>query len=337
LIELASLLLDTLWPLLAWLGDSGVATWRQPSPPLWTVLPAVAGILLLFAPRGVPGRWAGLWLLLPMLAIRPSTPVPGEAVVTLLDVGQGLSTVVQTRNHTLVYDTGPRYSATFDTGSSVLVPWLRSRGIRHVDRLLVSHGDNDHIGGLQSVMRSMPVDRLSAGVPSEIDGYPVAACRQGQRWRWDGVDFSILHPPPDSTLAGNNASCVVRIESAGGHVALLTGDIEAAVEDRLVAEQAAALRTDVLVVPHHGSLTSSTAAFVAAAGAGTVLYPVGYRNRYHFPRPEIVARYRATGARQYDTASHGAVRVSLPADGHDLQTTAWRCVSARYWRPGACL
>jgi competence protein ComEC len=337
LIDLASLLLDTPWPLLSWLGDFALSTWRQPQPPLWTVLPAVAGILLLFAPRGVPGRWAGLWLFLPLLTLRPASPVPGEAVVTLLDVGQGLSAVVQTRNHTLIYDTGPRYSPTFDTGSRVLVPWLRNQGILHVDRLLVSHGDNDHIGGLMSVMESMPVDRLSAGVPSAVTGYPVDACRQGERWNWDGVGFSLLHPPANSALGGNNASCVLRIESAGGRVALLSGDIEAVVEARLVSEQAAALRADVLVAPHHGSLTSSTADFVAAVGADTVLYPVGYRNRYRFPRPEVVARYRARDARQYDSASHGAVRVSLPAVDQAPEITPWRCDSARYWRPGECL
>ena len=337
LIDLASRLLDTIWPLLAWLGNSGMATWQQPQPPLWTVIPAMAGILLLFSPRGLPGRWAGLWLLLPMLAVRPSTPVAGEAVVTLLDVGQGLATVVQTRHHTLVYDTGPRYSPTFDTGSSVLVPWLRSQGIRRIDRLLVSHGDNDHIGGLRSVMDSIPVDRLSAGVPSAVEGYPVEACRQGPGWNWDGVDFTILHPPANSDLDGNNASCVLRIESAGGHVALLTGDIEARVEKRLVAEHADSLHADVLVVPHHGSLTSSTPGFIDATGTDIALYPVGYRNRYHFPRPEVVERYRSAGVRQYDTASHGAVRVSLPADNQAPQTTAWRCRLARYWRPGECL
>ena len=257
--------------------------------------------------------------------------------MTLLDVGQGLSTVVQTRNHTLVYDTGPRYSPTFDTGSSVVIPWLRSQGIRHIDRLLISHGDNDHIGGLQSVLESIPVNYLSAGVPSTVSGFPVHACRQGERWVWDGVIFGILHPPAGHDFSGNNASCVLRVESTGGHVAMLTGDIEARVENRLVAGDAASLSADVLVVPHHGSLTSSTPAFVDATGADTVLYPVGYRNRYRFPRPEVVERYHAADARQYDSASHGAIGVDLPADSRPPQVTAWRCRMARYWRPSSCL
>ena len=337
LVDLACLLLDTLWPLLAWLGDSGLASWQQPRPPLWTAIPAIAGILLLFAPRGVPGKRAGLWLLLPMLSLRPPTPAPGEAVLTLLDVGQGLSAIVRTRNHTLVYDTGPRYSPTFDTGSSVLIPWLRSQGIRRIDRLLISHGDNDHIGGLQSVLDGIPVNHLSAGVPSVVSGFPADACLEGERWVWDGVIFDILHPPAGHDLSGNNASCVLRIESAGGRVALLTGDIEGRVENRLVAGHAAALSANVLVVPHHGSMTSSTPAFVDAAGADTVLYPVGYRNRYRFPRPEIVERYRSGDARQYDSASHGAISVDLPADGQPLLVTAWRCRTARYWRPASCL
>lgn len=337
LIGLACLLLDVLWPLLSWLGDTGLSTWRQPQPPAWTLLPSVAGVLLLFAPRGVPGRWAGLWLLLPMLLLRPLPPAAGEAEVTMLDVGQGLSVVVRTRNHTLVYDTGPRHSPTFDTGSRVLVPWLRSRAIRRIDHLVISHGDNDHIGGLHAVLEEMPVGRLSAGEPSAVTGYPVASCREGEHWTWDGVGFSFLHPPATSALEGNNASCVLRIESAGGRVVLLAGDIESVVENRLVTEHGAALRAEVLVVPHHGSLTSSTLAFVEAVGAGSVLHPAGYRNRYGFPRPEVVERYRLTGARQYDSASHGALRVKLPADDRPVVVSAWRCSFARYWRPAACL
>jgi competence protein ComEC len=336
LIGMATRLLDTLWPVLQWLADAELATWQQPQPPLWTVVPALAGILLLFAPRGVPGRWAGLWLLLPMLTVRPAAPAPGEAVVTLLDVGQGLAAVVQTRHHVLVYDTGPRYGPDFDTGSSVLLPWLRNRGIGYADRLLVSHGDNDHIGGLSSLMAGIPVGQLSAGVPSAVTGRVADACRSGEGWEWDGVGFGILHPPAHSGRTGNNASCVLRIESAGGKVLLLSGDIEAVVEQRLVEEAAAELRADVLVVPHHGSLTSSTPGFIEAVGAATVLHPVGYRNRYGFPRPQVVERYRASGAEQYDTARHGAIRVRLPADATDPGVTAWRCVAARYWRHRQC-
>jgi competence protein ComEC len=337
LIGLACMLLDLLWPLLAWLANTGVSTWHQPQPPAWTLLPAVAGVLLLFAPSGVPGRWAGLWLLLPMLLLRPSSPAAGEAEVTMLDVGQGLSVVVRTRHHTLVYDTGPRHSPTFDTGSRVVVPWLRSRAIRRIDHLIISHGDNDHIGGLRSVMEELPVGRLSAGESSAVSGYPAESCREHERWTWDGVTFSLLHPPAATALEGNNASCVLRIESAGGRAVLLTGDIESVVENRLVAEHAEALRTEVLVVPHHGSLTSSTMDFIEAVGAGTVLHPAGYRNRYGFPRPEVVERYRLTGARQYDSARHGALRVKLPADDRPVEVSAWRCRLARYWRPAACL
>jgi competence protein ComEC len=219
----------------------------------------------------------------------------------------------------------------------VVVPWLRSRAIRRIDHLIISHGDNDHIGGLRSVMEELPVGRLSAGEPSAVTGYPAASCREGGRWSWDGVTFSLLHPPAASALEGNNASCVLRIESAGGRVALLAGDIESVVENRLVTEHAEDLRAEVLVAPHHGSLTSSSMDFIDAVGAGTVLHPVGYRNRYGFPRPEVVDRYRQTGARQYDSASHGALRVKLPADDRPVEVSTWRCHLARYWRPAACL
>ncbi|MEN8108319.1 MAG: DNA internalization-related competence protein ComEC/Rec2 [Pseudomonadota bacterium] len=332
LITIALLLLDGLWPLLHWLAEFDWALWQQSRPPLWTAVPAVAGILLLFAPRGVPGRWVGLCLLLPMLTVKPSMPPVGEARVTLLDVGQGLATVVQTRNHALLYDAGPRYSPTFDTGSRVVVPWLRSQGIDRLDRMIVSHGDNDHIGGFRSVFESIPVRRLSAGVPAALAGYAAEQCQQGDSWAWDGVTFSVLHPAIHSNEAGNNASCVVRVVSAGGRSLLLTGDIEAAAEERLVRETAIDLRADVLVVPHHGSLTSSTPEFVRAVVPDAVLFPVGYRNRYRFPRESVVDRYRAINARLYDTARHGAISVSLPADAGTPRISTWRCAFSRYWR-----
>jgi competence protein ComEC len=328
--------MDMLWPWLGFLGSHDFSMLQQHAPLAWTLVPATVGILLLYAPRGMPGRWVGAVLLLPLLAVRPAAPAMGEARATLLDVGQGLSVVVRTRHHTLVYDAGPSYSPTFDTGQAVVVPFLRSQGIERVDTLVISHGDNDHIGGVPSLLQAVPVDRLTAGVPEAIEDREASACRRGDRWLWDGVEFAVLYPGSGSRRAGNNASCVIRITSAGGQRLLLTGDIEAVAEQALLEDRRALLPAEVMTVPHHGSATSSSPAFVRAVAPDYALFPVGYRNRYRFPREQVVERYRAAGARLFDTAGHGAISVQLPAVAGDIVTSGWRCRQRRYWRSSAC-
>ena len=305
-------------------------------PPGWTLLPATAGILLLFAPRGTPGRWTGSVLLLPLLVVRPPVPDTGAMWATLLDVGQGLSVVVRTRHHTLVYDAGPSHSPTFDTGRVVVVPYLRTQGIGRVDRVVVSHGDNDHAGGVPSLLAAFPVEELLGGLPGVFAGRQVIACHDRERWIWDGVAFEVLHPGEGYRLAGNNASCVIRITAAGGHRLLLTGDIESIVERTLLRESRDDLPAAVLVVPHHGSLTSSSPAFISAVAPDYALFPVGYRNRYGLPHEQVVARYRAAGAQLFDNARHGAISMHFPASAGDIRLTGWRCQQPHYWRTGVC-
>lgn len=332
LLNLAAWLMEAIWPYLEWLGGLDIAVLQQHQPLKWTLLPATAGILLLFAPRGIPGKWAGIVLLLPLFTAKPPLPAPGEAQVTLLDVGQGLSTVVRTRNHTLVYDAGPSYSPTFDTGQSVVVPFLRSQGVRQVEKLVVSHGDNDHIGGVASLLKHLPVNHLTAGVPEAIQTRTATRCRRGDRWWWDGVKFSVMHPEGTGRREGNNASCVIRIEAGGGQRVLLTGDIESASEQALLRDLQEQLRAEVVIAPHHGSLTSSSRTFVGAVNPDYALFPVGYRNRYHFPKEEVVGRYRAAGAEIYNTARHGAITLRLPADDRAIDIASWRCANPRFWR-----
>ncbi|MGD2055185.1 MAG: DNA internalization-related competence protein ComEC/Rec2 [Gammaproteobacteria bacterium] len=332
LLNLAAWLIAVLWPLLESLGELDGALLQQHRPLTWTLIPALAGILLLFAPRGIPGRWTGALLLLPMLTVRPPGPDAGEAWVTLLDVGQGLATVVRTGNHVLVYDAGPRYSPGFDTGSRVVVPFLYSQGIARIDKLIVSHGDNDHIGGVPSLLREFTVSEVLTGVTADLHLGATSRCERGNRWEWDGVEFSVLHPQPGRQRQGNNASCVIRVRSRGGQRILLTGDIEAGPERRLLLDSREQLRAEVLTVPHHGSLTSSTAEFVDAVHPDFALFPVGYGNRYRFPRDTVVARYRALGSLLYDTARHGALTVRLSADGRDIEIVPYRCAKPRYWR-----
>jgi competence protein ComEC len=329
LFRLADLSLAGLWPLLEALADLPHLSWWQAPPPTWALLAGSAGAFALLAPAGFPGRWLGLLALAPALTLTPARPPPGSAWLTLLDVGHGLSAVVHTHAHTLVFDTGPRLGPTFDAGEAAVVPYLKSAGVRRVDRLIISHGDNDHIGGMHSLRRALPVAGVLTGVPERIPG--AVRCRTGQHWTWDGVEFRILHPPPGSGLTGNDGSCVLRV-AAGDDEALIAADVEAPAEAMLLAS-GEDLATDVLVAPHQGSKTSSTPAFVAAVQPDYVLFPVAYRNRWHHPHERVLERYRAIGARTYTSAQYGALRFDLGPTPDRAPPGAWRSAARRYWHP----
>ena len=319
-------LMRWLWPLLQWLSEAipvlpGAASG-------WTLLPAFIGLLWLFAPHGWPLRPAGVLLLLPLLLWRPPLPQEGEARFTLLDVGQGLSAVVQTRHHVLVFDTGPRYPSGFDTGDAVVVPFLREQGLRQVDLMLVSHSGNDHAGGARSVLAQIPVKRVMSSVDTLAGRRDTEPCRRGDAWRWDGVDFRILHPPAGSHSGEHNDhSCVLRVD-AGDDSLLLSADLEAAAERQLLAA-GEPLAADILVAPHHGSKTSSTPGFVAAVAPEHVLFAVGYRNRYGFPHPGVVERYRAAGAMLLRNDQNGALSTVLGRSERRFE--GYRSAKRRLW------
>ena len=333
-------LLEQGYRLLAWVADWPPAAMMLGGRETWVWAIAFAGVSLLLAPRGLPARWLGLVLLLPLAVARPPAPAFGDAQVTLLDVGQGLSVVVRTARHALVYDLGPRYPSGFETGSAVVVPYLRELGVQRLDGLIVSHADRDHSGGLHGLLDAIPVARLLSGEPGELADrggsidLPVEPCRRGQHWRWDGVAFEVLHPgdrPSGGQWGGNDASCVLRISSDGAS-ALLTGDIAAGVEGLLVDALGDRLQADVLVAAHHGSSTSSSAAFLAAVDPDWVLYSAGFANRFGFPATEVQARVQAQGARTANTAAAGALRLVLPATGAIQEPVRWRHADARIWR-----
>jgi competence protein ComEC len=308
---------------LEWLAQWPV--WQQAAPPLWASLVAGLGVVWLLLPRGFPARWIGLCLLLPALFWPPPRPAAGEAWVEVLDVGQGLAVLVRTAQHTLLYDTGPLYSAESDAGQRIVVPYLRATGVERLDALVVTHRDSDHSGGVVAIQDAVPIVRMLTSMP-ELAG---ERCAAGQVWEWDGVRFTMLHPLTADyeikDLKTNNMSCVLRVENAAGSV-LLTADIEARDEKLLLASAPALLRSDVLLVPHHGSRTSSTPEFVAAVGARDVIFPVGYRNRFNHPRADIVERY--AGSRLWRSDHDGAVRIAL-ADVIEL--SAYRREHRRYW------
>jgi competence protein ComEC len=320
-----------IWPLLQVLAHSDFAQWMQPEPPPWAYVPALMGTIWILAPRGMPGRWLGGVLLAPLVLVNPARPQAGEVWFTLLDVGQGLAAVVETAGHVLVFDTGPATSARFDAGSAVVVPFLRYYGIHKVDALIVSHGDMDHRGGVPAVLRQTEVKRLLTSVPDKIH-WPqgrVESCKAGQNWQWDGVRFEVLYPLADQPYRGNDASCVLRVQTTRQSV-LLPGDIEQRSERLLLQQRVAQLPADILVAPHHGSNTSSTADFLQAVNPDYALFAVGYRNRYGFPKPTVAARYAAQGARLLDSAHNGAISFRLGSTASPPPDT-FRQRARHYW------
>jgi len=318
------------------------AAWQQHAPPDGAVAASLIGVAWLVAPRGVPGRVLGVLWLLPLFVVPRAPPPPGGFRMTVLDVGQGLAVVVETHRHALLYDTGPRYGDESDAGGRIVAPFLRASGIPHLAGMIVTHQDADHSGGALTLLQTVPVDWLASSLPadSEIlarraaDGGTALRCEAGQRWTWDGVHFTMLQPPAAHyamlRLKPNDLSCVMRIDSDHGSV-LLTGDLEARGELDLVRDDPAVLKADVLVVPHHGSRTSSTPAFIAAVAPRIAVYTPGYRNRFGHPRPDVVARYEAAGIRGYRTDYDGALTFAFAADA-PREPVSERLDHRRYWR-----
>ncbi len=322
---------------------SGLVLWQFFGLTTASLVFACAGSLLLLMPRGWPSRWLALVMFLPLLFPQRQPLKEGVVEITVLDVGQGLAVAAQTAGHVLVYDTGPRLSESFDTGSAVVFPFLRQGGLRRVDRLIVSHADNDHAGGLESVLKLLEVLHIAGSTWPEESEIPAnfTLCEQGERWVWDGVTFEILHPAEGMTYAGNDSSCVLRIE-AGEQSVLLPGDIESGAERRLLQSHGAALASDVLIAPHHGSGTSSSMRFLEAVQPGVVLYSAGYRSQFGHPVADVVARYEALGAVPYNTALSGALSLRLGEVYGAVVPTEFRSSHRRYWfmRPtqeSACL
>lgn len=352
-LALAGLLLPPLWTVTAWgvqglmtllevLAGWPLAVWNAAAAPPWAVAAGLLGGAVLVMPLPWRLRWLGVPLMLPLLAPHVDRPPPGRFETVVVDVGQGTSVLVRTAGHLLLYDAGPQYTPEADAGQRVLLPLLRARGERAVDLLVLSHRDLDHVGGAASLIKALPVRQMSSSLEAF---HPLRAllpahqrCDAGQRWAWDGVQFEILHPlpadhPPPQTLPArpNALSCVLRVTDAAGRSLLLTGDIEAAQEAALVARlgnaPAPGLKSDVLLVPHHGSRTSSTPAFLDAVAPRVALVQAAYRSRFGHPAPDVVARYEERRIEVVRTDRCGAW--SWRSD--QLQGRCERAERPRYW------
>ncbi|MEX8516926.1 MAG: DNA internalization-related competence protein ComEC/Rec2 [Leptothrix sp. (in: b-proteobacteria)] len=344
-LALLGVLLAPLWSLAAWLVSLlmqflavlaawPLASWQAPAAPIWAVCVGLlgGGVLALPLPRRL--RLLGLPLMLPLLDAPLALPPEGQFTVLAADIGQGNAVLVRTRQHTLLYDTGPQYSRDSDAGERVLVPLLHALGIVRLDLLVLSHRDQDHVGGAAAVLRGVGAWRVMGSLEAGHrlrELAPFQPCQVGQSWVWDGVRFEVLHPRPVDYLRAargelrtNGLSCVLRISAsrpneagASGPSILLAGDIEREQELILLETQATRLRSDVLLVPHHGSRTSSTAEWLSSVAPSVAVVQSGYLNRYGHPSPMVLDRYRMHAV--------GVIRTDTCGAWH------WNSASAAYW------
>jgi competence protein ComEC len=299
---------ELLWSYLSWLAQV-VGSFSLPvAPGIYAIGLALIGVMTFFVPL-IRMRWLLGSLLIAALALEQrSAPAAGQIRLTVVDVGQGLAVVVETAAKVLVYDTGAAFGR-FSAGADILAPVLRSRGIAAVDRLILSHGDADHAGGWPGLAASLPVKEVWVS-PGHTLTVPTTPCRAGRQWQWDGVKFTILYPLDSGPGSRNDRSCVLKVSAQGGSV-LLPGDIEARAEARLIRNGSAELAADILLAPHHGSATSSTVPFVTAVDPAYVVFAAGYKNRFSFPRPQIVKAYLTRGVVPLTTGLEGAIEFNI--------------------------
>ncbi|MDQ1314893.1 MAG: competence protein ComEC [Pseudomonadota bacterium] len=334
-----------LWHLSAWLMEglgqglmwaSGLpwAVAVRPAPGAAAILLAVIGSVWLLMPRGFPLRVVGVVLWLPLLLPPADELAAGTFRAEVIDVGQGTAILIRTADHALLYDTGAAF-ADSDAGERIIVPYLRAAGVDALSGLIVSHDDNDHSGGLQSVLRDIPTGWLLHGMPAGSrllrDAIAPRHCARGQRWQWNGVQFAVLNPPAGAHLKGNRRdndfSCVLKV-SVGEHSLLVTGDAERRGELELLESGADVVAT-VLVAGHHGSRSSSMAEFVERVRPRHVVFTMGYRNRFGHPHSQVVARFRDLGANILRSDRGGLIRFEFGEAG--VVAAEYRPSLRRYW------
>ncbi len=331
LVFIANESLKWLWFVLDYMAAFRFSQWQQFAPQTWTLFPALIGVLLAIAPRGFPARYLAFVFLMPMFLVKPEKLPENEFQFHLLDVGQGLSAVIQTQNHVLVYDTGPKFRSGFNSGEAVVIPFLKSLAVNKLDMLIISHGDNDHIGGMESILDNISVDKIISGAIKKTPQPQAEACVGDTQWHWDGVMFEIIHPSDTAFIGkGNNGSCVLRV-SVGDQAILLTGDIEKAAEKYLVEHKRDSIQAEVLIAAHHGSNTSSTREFIEAVNPDWVLFPAGYVNRFQFPKAEVLKRYSNAEVKGLITGDEGAISLTMNTSGQ-YTLESYRQKNKRFWQ-----
>jgi len=339
----ASWALQPLMAVLTWMASLPGSVWLLPPPPLVLAVMAMGGGLLLLQQWPWALRSWGVLFILPIFLWQVPRPAPGQFDLWFADVGQGNAVLIRTTHHALLYDAGPLYSETSDAGQRILVPLLHRLGVK-LDRVMLSHRDADHTGGALAVLRAHPQADLWSSLE---EGHPLStlrpvhACMAGQKWEWDGVQFELLHPlfSDYAKLAGSNAlSCVLRVDASQqasskmSHErqqasALLVGDIEAA-QELAMLQRLALQPVGVLLVPHHGSQTSSTSGFIEALKPHWAVVQAGYLNRYGHPSPQVIQRYESQGVPLTASSECGA---AYWQSTQPQQLSCEREVRRRYW------
>lgn len=331
-LAIAAWLVHLQWSLWAAMAQWPGAQWNLPEVTIASLLLAVTGALWTFLPRGLPLRWLGLLLFLPLLWPRLQSIANGEFDVLFIDVGQGLSVLVRTREHALLYDAGARFPSGFDLGTAAVLPSLHGIGVDRIDVAIVSHADNDHAGGMPVVLKVWPQATVIGGEPARGD-VAASLCKADQQWQWDGVTIRVLRPAAQDSVASdsNDRSCVVLVEGQGGRL-LLTGDISSRIEAMLVDDRAPGdARPLLLSVAHHGSRRSSSAAFLKAWHPTMAVVSAAWLSRFGHPHPLVVERLADAGIALINTADSGAVEVRVGVDG-SMQVVRHRERRRAYWR-----
>jgi competence protein ComEC len=320
---------EIFWPPLQWLLQGLHSAMRWAAAPDWSYMTVaevtdwaivllVIGSLWWLAPAWVIGRPLGLLLLLAVPWITPAPPAAGM-VMHVFDVGQGSAVLLQSRQRNGLYDTGPRFGR-YTVMQGQILPALHRMAVDTLDYVWVSHHDSDHSGGWPRLKKTLPVGE--AFLPNN------GGCYRGRKWQLGDLAIEALWPPQEHALKKpNNRSCTLLIEVAGVRV-LLPGDIEASAERSLLAQGLPAV--DVLFVPHHGSKTSSSQAFVDALRPRYIIVESGYANRYGHPLERVLARYDAYGATLFWTARDGAIRVRVSELGA-LEISSSRRERPSFW------
>lgn len=330
LIRIAVICFSVVWQLLDFLSHIPFAAVSLAGLSSGIIFLSIIGTLLLLSPKGMPGKPLAILFYMPLLFVKPHIPYE-QARISILDVGQGLSTVIETQNHVMLFDTGPQYGQYTNAGSKVILPYLHARKIQHIDKVLISHHDLDHRGGLSSLL-DFPITEIQSSEPELLQGTVstwLSVCQRDQSWQWDGVLFEILHPyGPEQKR--NDRSCVLKI-TANQQSILIPGDITQQVEQKLVHHAKAKLKSDILIVPHHGSLTSSSAAFIDAVSPLYAVFAVGYGNHYGFPKADVLQRYERVGSENLLTYDSGTIIFDLGKAQKLTPPMKWRETAKRNW------
>jgi competence protein ComEC len=317
---LSSYALDFIMNLLEFLGNWDISMLSLPNASLWALSLAMMGSFLVLMPRGMVGKWLSIFLFLPALFPHVEKPKEGDIYFDLLDVGQGLSTVIRTKNKVLIYDTAPAFEKKV-VAESTLIPFLRGKGIKEISRLIISHPHADHAGGVDSLRQVFEIHDILTTEPKRWQG--ASYCKSGQFWEWDSVKFEMLAGEENHY---KNNSCVLKITTGKSSI-LLTGDIEKEQEWRLLEQN---IKTDILVAPHHGSKTSSSWSFVNAVRPNYTLFSIGYKNQFKHPRPEIIQRYQLVNSKILETQNSGMISFQITPDSIS-EPQRYRENNRRYW------